>query len=215
MEQGSAGKPQVKYLYRGIGSACLAAFGGKYELWEQAERDLASFDAGNFNFTCYDRAAHALFRSLVERHEKHPSWSFEQTRPDATPDRCPRMSTVEPNRGSVEGGYQVTITGENFPNPTRILFDYWDDNPIVVKPQDNGSRLTFPMPAFESAGEVYLTVVSGEADTGLPFVFEEAKSPSTDDEESDNPSDPSAESSEEPSNPPTDSPRESPTIGKG
>jgi IPT/TIG domain len=214
VNQGKFGTAQERSLYRGVGSACLAAFASRPDLWSQAESDFNSFDSAGFDFTCYDRAAFSVFDAVISAHRQDPDRNFVRAQGATTADSCPRMAEVHPDHGSVDGGYEVTIIGENFPAETTV----WIQNTSVdVQSQDAGRRLTFTMPAIEEPGSAFLIVQGGGSDTGLEFTFEEssAAGQSPTDQASDpnntdstNDSDATTEPPEEtvPSNEPTDQP---------
>jgi hypothetical protein len=92
------------------------------------------------------------------------------------------------------GGYLVTITGQNFPDPTTVMVGYSSEISVTVVPEAGGTRVTFTMPAVENPGEVYLVVMNEGADTALPFIFEAAASESGTD-----PTNPSVNPTETPS----------------
>jgi hypothetical protein len=85
------------------------------------------------------------------------------------------MAEVHPDHGSVDGGYEVTIIGENFPTTTTVLIA---NTSVDVQSRDSGRRLTFTMPAVEEPGPAYLIVEGGGSDTGLEFTFEESSTAS-------------------------------------
>lgn len=168
---------QARELYQGVGNACLAAFSNRTELWSEAQADFYSFKPEAFDFTCYDRAAYQVFADLVKYHLQDPARSFEKASGGEAivQDTCVRMFDVQPNSGALSGGYPVTITGQNFPDPTTVLLPWQMSVPVV--PEAGGTRLTFTMPAMPAdmePGEDYLTVQNEGADTALPFNFEAA-----------------------------------------
>jgi hypothetical protein len=176
--QGGYGDSQERALYRGVGSACLAAFEGRTDLWSQAESDFKSFDAAAFDFTCYDRAAFNVFEAVITAYRQNPDRNFVRAQGPTAADSCPRMSEVNPDHGSVDGGYEVTIIGENFPPETTVSIQNGTNVDVQVQSQEGGHRLTFTMPPFDSAGLGYLIVRGGGSDTGLEFTFEESSAAS-------------------------------------
>lgn len=68
-------------------------------------------------------------------------------------DLPPSINTITPDKGSVEGGYQVLITGENFiSEPTRKIRVYFDGvevdpKSVIVKP--GGKEMTVTVPKYK------------------------------------------------------------------
>jgi hypothetical protein len=197
---------QAKYLYRGVGNACLAAFDNRLSLWDEAEQDHDSIDVDSFHFTCYDRAAYQLFTTLVTYHRRDAQRQFTKTGGQVVADSCPRVTELQPSSGSADGGYPVTVIGENFPSPAEVQLvpGGSTDETLTAEPEPGGRRLTIQMPPADGRDEVYLVVQSGGADSGLPFTYIGTGS-------TDAPTDGSTETAPVPTESPTDTPTELPT----
>jgi hypothetical protein len=206
-EVGQYAEGQARHLYQGVGNACLAAFNDRTDLWQEAEAAFSSFRPRSFDFTCYDRAAYQVFATLVNLHRQDPTRQFKRASSGGVvQDGCVRMSKVQPSKGALEGGYPVTITGQNFPNPTAVVVGYSPGITVRVRPEAGGTRLTFTMPAGEYPGETYLTVQDEGTDTALPFTFESARSTGGSDRTAGGTGEPTGTPSDEASETPTDDP---------
>ena len=68
-------------------------------------------------------------------------------------DLPPKINTVTPDKGSVEGGYQVVISGENFiSEPTRkirVYFDGVEVDPRSVVVNPGGKEMTVTVPKYK------------------------------------------------------------------
>ena len=190
VKEGEGADAPADALYRGVGSACLAAFENRGELWKRAKEDLETVAAADRStLTCYDRSAYALLHALVEAHQEDPDRVFvKQAGRSALPTPCVQIEGIEPRRGSIKGGYQVTLTGVNFPDQVVVHVNF--DLEVPARSTAGGTRISFQMPAVEEAEEGLVWIEHGNSETAIDFQFDESL---------DEPSEEPTEGSEEPS----------------
>lgn len=112
----------LRTLYLGAGSACLAAFHGRPELWPRADAALERVTRHAPTPDCESRAVYELLRRLVEAHRAEPSARLVKQTVGKRELACPRFTKITPNHGPAEGGYTVRIEGENLPPVVGVNF---------------------------------------------------------------------------------------------
>lgn len=132
---------QSEALYRAVGTACLAAFDGRSELWAAA-RELAAL-AGAGSGSCLDRATRRLLDDLLDAHEDDPTAVLEPVRgeDDAQAPPCPRIDRLAPDRGPP--GTEVRIEGANLGDVVAVEMVYgtpdrWDAGSLEVVASSDG-----------------------------------------------------------------------------
>lgn len=115
-------------LYRATGTACLAAFDGRSELWPTA-RELADH-AGEPSTSCLDRATRRLLDDLLAAHDADPKAIFEPAtgEGDAQAPPCPRIDRVVPDRGPL--GSAIRIEGTNFHEEVGVRMVYGESGDL-------------------------------------------------------------------------------------
>ena len=120
------GDPEVsgplQTLYLGAGSACLAAFHGRAELWPRADAAFERMTRHAPTLDCESRAVYELLKRLVEAHRAEPSARLVKQTAGRRALACPRFTRITPNHGPAEGGYTVRIEGENLPSIVGVNF---------------------------------------------------------------------------------------------
>jgi hypothetical protein len=112
----------LRTLYLGAGSACLAAFEGKAELWPRADAAFEKTTSHAVRLDCESRAVYELLRRLVEAHRAEPSARLVKRLVGRRAPICPRFTKVTPDHGPAEGGYTVLVEGENLPHVVGVNF---------------------------------------------------------------------------------------------
>jgi hypothetical protein len=128
-------RPRSEALYRAVGSACLAAFDGRSDLWPAA-RELAAV-AGEGTGSCLDRATRRLLDELLDAHEADPTAIFEPAtgESDAQAPPCPRIDRLVPDGGPL--GAEIRIEGANLAEVDEVRMVYgdpddWDFESLTV-----------------------------------------------------------------------------------
>lgn len=140
---------QSETLYRAAGTACLAAFDGRSELW-QAARDLAD-RAGEPSTSCLDRATRRLLDDLLDAHDADATAIFEPAtgEGDAQAPPCPRIDRLVPDHGPL--GTEIRIEGANLHVDVEVHLLYgdpnrWDSEPLTVT-VDSSTQMRVVLPA--------------------------------------------------------------------
>jgi hypothetical protein len=142
-------------LYAGAGSACLAAFEGRAELWPRADAAFEKTTSHAARFDCENRAVYELLRRLVEAHRADPSARLVKRVVGKRALVCPYFTKITPNHGPEAGGYTVRIEGRNLPHVVSITWvnEYPDTHHFDAVSQDGRHvEITVP-PAFHSPDE--------------------------------------------------------------
>jgi hypothetical protein len=128
-------RPRSEALYRAVGSACLAAFDGRSDLWPAA-RELAAV-AGEGTGSCLDRATRRLLDDLLAAHEADPTAIFEAAKGagNAHAPPCPRIDRLVPDGGPL--GAEIRIEGANLAEDVEVDVVYgpperWSSRPLTV-----------------------------------------------------------------------------------
>jgi hypothetical protein len=138
-------------LYRGTGSACLAAFHARSDLWAQAAADLARAAQQQGDFSCWDRGAYQMLAQLVQLHRQDPHRSFTQVGGGGGTSPCPRIRSLVPDHGPMSGGYPVTILGDNLPAEMNVVFG---EGTIRATADPGGGKVVIVAPAAGTSGVV-------------------------------------------------------------
>lgn len=175
--------PQI--LYRGAASACLAAFEGRDDLWDEAEAALERVANRPDDLNCLDVVVLELLESLVEAHRDNPRGRFEaRTDPSAgRPAPCPSIDRVRPERGPPDT--EVRVTGANLERVDAVDIRYDNggrDQNVTFTRRDGSLELVVPGRAGARSACIALVVERPSlwfAD-GVVFTLEEsATSPPT------------------------------------
>ena len=120
------GDPEVsgplQTLYLGAGSACLATFHGRPELWPRADAAFERMKRHAAGLDCESRDVYELLKRLVEAHRAEPSARLVKQTEGRGQLACPRFTRITPNHGPAEGGYTVRIEGDNLPPVVGVNF---------------------------------------------------------------------------------------------
>jgi hypothetical protein len=110
-------------LYEGAGSACLAAFKQRPELWPRAEAALGKTIKHAPRLDCQQQTVYRLLTRLVEVHRAEPNAQLVK-RPAGKLGllKCPRFLKITPGHGPAEGGYPIRLEGENLPRMVGVNF---------------------------------------------------------------------------------------------
>jgi hypothetical protein len=164
-------------LYTGAAQACLAALGGRADLWSKAKAALAAVSPQTGELTCMDRAAYALLDRLVSLHRDHPDRDFVKAPSGSShAPPCPRIAALTPHSGSHEA--PIRMTGSNLGAVTAIdVVDSLGDSNPAENVHSVGDRLWFTMPAPSgSASATVCVLVKAEPDwvaDGALFTYED------------------------------------------
>ena len=122
--------PASRQLYGGVADACLAAFHGRADLWEQAAATYATLPVLT---SCMDVAAHRLYGELLSKHAENPGGQFvAQTDPSqAQGPPCPTLTALTPDRGP--RGTIVRASGINLDLTYELWVFYEDDQGDVFE----------------------------------------------------------------------------------
>jgi hypothetical protein len=137
--------PAAVAAYHGAAAACLAAFHGRASLWSTAATDLGTASGVPASrLTSRDRAVLDLLRALVQAHQDDADVTL--LRPDERGgyEPCPRLLSLSPDHGPVEGGYEVVATGEHLPPTVRI--ELRGMATVLGRSDASGTRAVFTMP---------------------------------------------------------------------
>ena len=119
-------------VYRAGAAACLAALGGRDDLWHEAA-DIADVQPPLRD--CFERAVWNLIKGLVTAHRQYPKAALrpKPASPGATI-ACPRIIKVVPGHGPAAGGYPLRLIGVHLPSRFNVHF-YWSvdvGNPVQL-----------------------------------------------------------------------------------
>jgi hypothetical protein len=122
--------PTSLQLYGGVADACLAAFHGRADLWEQAAATYAALPAPT---SCMDVAAYRLYGELLRKHAENPGGQFlAQTDPSqAQGPPCPTLTALTPDRGP--SGTIVRASGINLDHIYELWLFYESDDGGVAE----------------------------------------------------------------------------------
>jgi len=175
-------KEPAQTLYTGAARACLAALGGRSDLWPQAAaaNDAVAGRSGELN--CMDLAALALLERLVTLHAQHPDRSFQNASPgQAQAPPCPTISGLKPDHGPA--GTVVRMTGRHLGgNVVGVdVVDSFGNSQPATSVTDVGGDLEFTMPEAppSDASSLACVVVRASPDwsaDGAMFTYESGTS---------------------------------------
>lgn len=136
-------------LVAAAAQACLAAFGGSDELWQQAKdaRDVVNKAGGVNSLNCLDASAFVLLDQLVSKYEANPGGKFE-SRPGGAQEAssCPRIKSLNPSNGNPD--QDVTIEVANPGQVVAVKVRTGLGEPLGYYPWTaNGTKLEFKIPA--------------------------------------------------------------------
>ncbi|MET0168567.1 MAG: IPT/TIG domain-containing protein [Vicinamibacterales bacterium] len=138
-------------LYAAAAAACLAAFEGQADRWQDAESRLASVQPTDLG--CWDQEIYEITTALIDAHRSDARTTFERSS-DGESSECPLLTRIEPSHGPESGGYSVRIYGENLPASLPLFFD---DVQVDAIRQPDGSA-TVEVPAAEHLGIVLIRI---------------------------------------------------------
>jgi hypothetical protein len=148
----------TRILYEGAGTACLAAFHGRPELWPRAESALERLAGRTARLDCLQQAVHQLLERLVAAHRAEPKARLRRSTagPRGTI-ACPRFTRLVPDHGPAAGGYQVRIEGEHLPRRVGLL---WGEHHLWAVSED-GRSIVVTVPAGDQADEGVFVIPDG------------------------------------------------------
>ncbi len=129
--------------------ACLAAFGGSDELWQQAKdaRDMVNKAGGVNSLNCLDASVFALLDQLVSKREANPDGKFE-SRPGGARETssCPRIKSLNPSSGNPD--QDVTVEVANPGQVVAVKVRTASDEQLGYYPwTTDGTKLEFKIPS--------------------------------------------------------------------
>jgi hypothetical protein len=135
----------IAAAYHGAAAACLAEFHGRASLWSTAATDLETASGVPASrLTHHDRAVLALLRTLVRAHEDDADVTLVGSNGRGGYVPCPRLLSLAPDHGPVDGGYEVVAAGEHLPPTIRI--ELRGMGTAVGRTDASGTRAVFTMP---------------------------------------------------------------------
>lgn len=138
-------------LYAAAAAACLAAFEGQADRWQDADSRLESVQRNEFD--CWEQEIYDITAQIIDVHESEPRAVFERSSGGGS-SSCPRVTGIDPDHGPQGGGYPVRIVGENLPT---VLPLYFGDFRVDAVRQPNGST-TVDVPRVQQPGSVTVTL---------------------------------------------------------
>lgn len=144
VERGELGGPG-RSVYEGAAAACLAAFEGRPELWPRAEAAAARVTGQASDLACETRAIHRLLSRLLAIHRADPDARLARGPVGVRGTlSCPRFTSITPDHGPAEGGYQVRITGEHLPGTVGVNFGS-EGHHVEAVVEDGALTVTVPV----------------------------------------------------------------------
>jgi hypothetical protein len=110
---------QLGQLYAAAASACLAAFHGQPNMWQQAQSRLSGVQRGTVS--CWEQEIYDISAQLIQVHNSAPEAQFKISSEGGL-SSCPRLTGIDPSHGPAGGGYQAMVLGENLPASLRLYF---------------------------------------------------------------------------------------------
>jgi hypothetical protein len=141
-------------LYEGAGSACLAAFEGRPELWPRAEAAFEKTVRHESAFDCEQQAVYRLLARLIDLHRTEPNTQLvkEMTGRQGVP-KCPRFTKIAPEHGPAEGGYPIYLEGDNLPRVVVVNLQSQSGLRAVLKAESiDGHHVTIIAPPHSNEG---------------------------------------------------------------
>jgi hypothetical protein len=140
-DEQSGGPMEEPYrsLYLGAAAACLAAFHRSANLWGTAIDAFQAVKSGGLG--CWDREVYDLLAGIVHAHQNDPGATFQRGSTTA-PSPCPELLSVTPSHGSRDGGYRITMIGNNLPTTLKIEFG----SHSITATLDSSGALTVTVP---------------------------------------------------------------------
>lgn len=147
--------PGSTVLYEGTAHACLAAFEGQTAGWARAEEAYLQLRSRGDEFDCIGAATLVTLVALVEAHRQEPAARFERGGQGTAGDpHCPRVLSIAPGHGPLEGGYQLRFTGVNRPAEATIEFG------LSTRPaRTDGTSGVVTVPPGAEPGGTYVSVL--------------------------------------------------------
>jgi IPT/TIG domain len=160
----------TRALYRGAANACLGVRTGDKRAWAEAVEALPVAKGGGHT-ECLDDAVLAVLDQLVNVHVDRPDRLIQLIDAPPSTTACPfAVGSAQPDRGGMQGGTAVVITGTNLSATLidRILFGdvsvvAVSDRPApaggtgvaVTSPQSPAGPATVPVVVVMKTGERY------------------------------------------------------------
>lgn len=170
--------PPARNLHAAVASACLAAFEGHVESWEDAASRLSTIEGSNFS--CWEQELHEIATRLVEAHAVQPEATFERSGGEGE-SSCPFISSIDPASGPIAGGYTVRVTGHNLPASLSIYFGQTQVDAVLQG--DGSSSVLVPEAAYPGPALIHIAGAPGRG-VGGDVAFTYVDQPSTTDGES-------------------------------
>jgi hypothetical protein len=168
-------------LYAGVGSACLAAFERKAELWPRADAAFEKTTSHAARFDCESRAVFELLRRLVEAHRADPSARLAKRLVGKRALVCPYFTKITPNHGPEAGGYTVQLEGRNLPHVVSMTWindrpdtPQFDTVHLEAVSQDGRHVVITVPPGTHSDDPAYVEPDGGRdwTDPGVQFTYD-------------------------------------------
>jgi hypothetical protein len=141
-------------LYEGAGSACLAAFEGRPELWPRAEAAFEKTVTHVSAFDCEQQTVYRLLARLVGLHRTEPNVRLVKELTGRRGElKCPRFTKIAPDHGPPEGGYPIYLEGENLPRVVVVNLQSAGGLRAVLKAESiDGRHVTIIAPPHSNEG---------------------------------------------------------------
>lgn len=167
----------LRNLYAAAASACLAAFEGRTDAWEDATSRLDAVQGSEFS--CWEQELHAITTELVNTHVADPQVTFERSG-EGGASSCPYVTSLDPSHGSTAGGYDVRVIGENLPPILQLHFG--NTRVEAVLHADGTASLTVPPAAQPGIVVIHVVDAPGRGvGADVSFTYDD-QSPTTQDE---------------------------------
>src|SRR3954466_13911858 len=106
-------------LFHGAAAACLAAFHGKTQRWEDAEHALDSL--GVRPDGCIDQAVYDVLGSAVQAHRADPTAAFKLAKGQKIALPCPTINALSVTTDA-ENGITIVVSGDNLGQVKEVTF---------------------------------------------------------------------------------------------
>jgi hypothetical protein len=126
-------------LYAAAAAACLAAFEGQSEKWQEAIGRLERVQRADVS--CWEQVIYEITSALIGAYTSDPGTEFQRSSETGF-SPCPDLTGLEPSHGPQSGGYEIRIYGENLPESLPLLFGETVVN--AVRQSDGSAIVTVP-----------------------------------------------------------------------
>lgn len=158
----------VRDLYVAATGACLAAFEGRTDGWQDAMSRLDTLDGSEFS--CWELELYDITTQLIDAHLADPQATFERSA-DGGESSCPVVTSLDPSHGSVTGGYVVSVIGENLPPSLPLYFG--DSRVDAILQADGTASVTVPPAANPGIAIIHVADAPGRGvGTNVTFTYD-------------------------------------------